>query len=126
VLRDEQVLPCTTTVRNIHGSEYALTVDAIKRHLRSPKIVRLAFNQWTSRNKLRIMLFIADSVDRNCTFGGVQLASQEGDQLFFSRVAKSLIMMCRGPSYWSNPSCTFECRAESCGAHRQPFALYYD
>jgi len=65
VLRDNLVLPFTTTLRNICHREYALTVDAIKKQLLPRNKVSLTLNGWTSMNKLAITSVIAYYMDRN-------------------------------------------------------------
>jgi hypothetical protein len=57
--RDDQVLLSTTTHNNICRSEYALTVDAIKKQLPIRNEISLALDGWTSTNKLTIMSVIA-------------------------------------------------------------------
>jgi len=84
VLRDDLVLPSTTTLRNICRREYALTVDAIKKQLPSRNKVSLALDGWTSMNKMAIMSVIAYYMDRNWALHKVQLAFDEINLLFFS------------------------------------------
>jgi len=58
-LRNDLVLPSATTLSNICGRESALTVDAIKKQSPSRNKVSLAYDGWTSTNKLAIRLVIA-------------------------------------------------------------------
>jgi len=51
-LRCDLVLPSCTTLRNICGREYALTLDAIKMKLQSQNKVSFALDWWTLKNKL--------------------------------------------------------------------------
>jgi hypothetical protein len=85
VLRDDVVLPSTTTLSNICRREYALTVDAIKKQLATRNKVSLALDGWTSTNKLAITSVIADYMDLNWALREVQLAFDEVNLLFFSR-----------------------------------------
>jgi len=84
-LRDDLVLPSATTLSNLCGREYALTVDAIKKQLPIGNKVSLALDGWTSTNKLAITSVIAYYMDPNWALHGVQLASDEVDRLFGSR-----------------------------------------
>jgi len=92
-LRDGLVLPSATTLSNICGREYALTVDAIKKQLPSRNKVSLGLDGWTSRHKLAIMSVIASYMDRNWAFRQVQLTFDEVDRLFFSRFESYLRML---------------------------------
>jgi len=83
-LRDHLVLPSATTLGNICRREYALTVDAIKKQLPLRNKVSLAWDGWTSPNKLAITSVIAYCMDRNWALSGVQLAFDEVDRLVFS------------------------------------------
>ena len=62
-LRNNLVLRSATTLRNICRSEYALTVDAIKKQLPVRHKVSLAYDRWTSTNKLAITSVIAYYMD---------------------------------------------------------------
>ena len=84
-LRDDLVLPSSTTLSNIRRREYALTVDAIKKQLPSQNKVSSALDGWTSTNKLALTSVIAFYMDRNRALREVQLASDDVDLLFFSR-----------------------------------------
>jgi hypothetical protein len=84
VLRDDLVLPSTTTLSNICRREYALTVDAIKKQFPIRNKVSLALDGWTSTNKLAITSVIAYYMDRNWALREVQLAITEVDRLFCS------------------------------------------
>ena len=64
-LRNDLVLPSTTTLSNMCQMEYALTVDAIKNQLPLRNKVSLALDRWTSTNKLAIMSVIAYYMDQN-------------------------------------------------------------
>jgi hypothetical protein len=79
------VLPSATTLSNICRSEYALTLDAIKKQLPLQNKVCLALDGWTSTNKLAITSVIAYYMDRNWALHEVQLAFDEVNLLFFSR-----------------------------------------
>jgi len=83
-LRDHLVLPSATTLGNICRREYALTVDAIKKQLPLRNEVSLAWDGWTSPNKLAITSVIAYCMERNWALSGVQLAFDEVDRLVFS------------------------------------------
>jgi len=83
-LRDDLVLLSTTALSNICRTEYALTVDAIKKQLPLRNQVSLALDGWTSPNKLPITSVIAYYMDRNWALHDVQLAFDEVDYLFFS------------------------------------------
>jgi hypothetical protein len=83
-LRDDVVLPSTTTLSNISRREYALTVDAIKKQLPIQNKVSLALDGWTSTNKLAITSVIAYYMDRNWALREVQLAFAEVNRLFCS------------------------------------------
>jgi len=109
-LRNDLVLPSTTTLSNICRREYALTVDAIKKQLPIRNKVSLALDGWTSTNKLAITSVIAYYMDRNWALGEVQLAFDEVNLLFCSRFESLLMMICQGPIYWSKASRTFEGR----------------
>jgi hypothetical protein len=85
-LRDILVLPSATTLSNICRMEYALTVDAIKKQLPSRNKVSLALDGWTSTNIFAITSVIADYMDRNWALREVQLAFNEVNLLFFSRL----------------------------------------
>jgi len=62
-LRDDLVLPSAMTLSKIWRREYALTVDAIKKQLPLQNKVSLAFDGWTSTNKLGITSVIAYCMD---------------------------------------------------------------
>jgi len=64
-LRDELVVPSTTTLSNIYRKLYALIVDAIKKQLPIRNKVRFALDRWTSTNKLAITSVIAYCLDQN-------------------------------------------------------------
>jgi len=49
-LRDDLVLPSTTTLSNICQKEYALTLDAIKKQLPLRNTVSSTLDGWTSTN----------------------------------------------------------------------------
>jgi len=83
-LRDDLVLPSATTLSNICQREYALTVDAIKKHLPSQNKDSLPLDGWTSRNKLTIKSVNAYYMDRNWALREVQLTFDEIARLFFS------------------------------------------
>jgi hypothetical protein len=83
-LRDDIVLPSTTSLSNISHRDYALTVDAIKKQLPSRNKVSLALNGWTSTKKLAITSVIAYYMDLNWALREVQLAVDEVNLLFFS------------------------------------------
>jgi len=84
-LRDDLVLPSSTTHSNIYRREYALTVDANKKQVPIQNKVSLALDGWTSTNKLAITLVIAYYMDRNWALREVQLAFNEVDCLLGSR-----------------------------------------
>jgi hypothetical protein len=83
-LRNDFVTQSTTTPIKICCREYTLTVDAIKKQLASQNKVSLAWDGWTSTNKLAIMLVIAYYVDRSWAMREVQLAFDVVECLFFS------------------------------------------
>jgi len=53
-LQDDLVLPSAITLSNICRSEYAQTVDAIKKQLPSRNRISLALDGWTSPKKVAI------------------------------------------------------------------------
>jgi hypothetical protein len=61
-------------------------VDAIKKQLPIRNKVSLALDRWTSMNKIAITSVIAYYMDRNWALREVQLAFDEVDRLFGSRV----------------------------------------
>jgi len=67
-LRDDLVLLSATTLSNMCRREYALTVHAIKQQLPLRNEVNLAFDGWTSTNKLAITSVIAYYMDLNWAF----------------------------------------------------------
>jgi len=83
-LRDDLVLPSTTSLSTICWREYALTVYAIKKQLLSRNKVSLALDGWTSTNKLAITLVIAHYMDQKWALREVQLEFDEVDRLVFS------------------------------------------
>ena len=83
-LRDDLVLPSTTTLSNICWREYVLTVDAIKKQLPSRNQVSLALDRWTSSNKVTITSVIAYYMNRHWAWREVQLGFDEVDCTFFS------------------------------------------
>jgi hypothetical protein len=84
-LWDDLVLPSNTTISNICQSEYALTVDVIKKQLPIRNEVSLALDRWTSTNKLAITSVIAYYMDRNWALREVQLAVDQVDSWFCFR-----------------------------------------
>jgi len=84
-LHSELVQPSATTLSNICRWEYALTVYVIKNQLPSQNNVSLAFDGWTSTNKLAIWSVIAHYMDRNWALHEVQVACDVVDRLLFSR-----------------------------------------
>jgi hypothetical protein len=64
-VRSDLVLPSASTLSNISGREYSLTVDAIKKQFPLRKNVILALDGWTSTNKLSTSLVIAYYMDQN-------------------------------------------------------------
>jgi len=83
-LHEYLVLTFATILSNIIHSEYALTVDAIKKQLPLWNKVSLAYDGWTSTTKLARMSAIAYYMDRNWALHDVQLAFDEVDRLFCS------------------------------------------
>jgi hypothetical protein len=83
-LRDDLFLPSTTTLSNINRSEYALTVDAIKKQMPWRNEVTLALDSWTSTNKLATMFVITYYMDPNWALHEVQLAFDKVDRLVCS------------------------------------------
>jgi len=75
----ELVLPSTMTITNICTTEYALTVDAIRKQLPTQNEVTLACAGWTLMNKLVITTVIASYGHRNCVLHQVQLTLNEFD-----------------------------------------------
>ena len=74
------------TLSNLRRKEYALTMDAIKKQLPIRNEVSLAFEGWTSTNKLGITSVIAYNMDQKWALRDIQLAFDEGDRLFSSRL----------------------------------------
>jgi len=62
-LRDDLVLPSGITISKICRRDYALTVDEIKKQLRSRHIVSLGLDGRTSTNNRAITLVIAYYLD---------------------------------------------------------------
>jgi hypothetical protein len=83
-LRDDLVLASATTLSNICRRESARTVDAIKKQLPIRNNFSLAFDGWTSTNKLAITSVIAYYMDRNWALREVQLTFDELDRLLCS------------------------------------------
>jgi hypothetical protein len=83
-LCDELVLLSAMTLNNICWRVYALTVDAIKKHLRLRNKVSLGVDESTSTNKLVITSVIAYYMDPNWALREVQPAFDEVDPLFCS------------------------------------------
>jgi len=110
-LRDDLVLPSTTTLSYIWRREYALTVDPIMKQLPSRNEVSFALDRWTSLNKLAITWVIAYYMDSNWALHEVQLTFDEVDRLFISPFESYLRMICAGPTYWNKAIRTFEGRA---------------
>jgi len=84
-LRDDLVPPSATTLSNICRREYALTLDAIKKHLPKGNEVSLALDRWKSMNKLATTSVIAYYMDRYWALGEDQLAFNEVVRLSGSR-----------------------------------------
>jgi len=84
-LREDLVLPSTTTLSNIWWGEYALTVDGIKKQWPIRNKLSLALDGWTSTNKLALTSVIGYYMDRNRALREVKLAINEVDRLFSSR-----------------------------------------
>jgi hypothetical protein len=83
-LRDDLVLPSTTTLSNICRRESAMTVYAIQKKLPLRNKVSLALDGRTSTNKLAITSAIAYYIDRNWALREVQLAFDDVNCLFCS------------------------------------------
>jgi len=107
-LHDDLVLRSASTLSNTCRHEYALSVDAIEKQLMSRNKVSLAFDGWTSTNKLAITSVITYFINLNSALCEVQLAFNEVDRLFFSCFESILRMTAQGPTYGSEASCTFE------------------
>jgi len=84
VLRNSSVLPSASTLSDICWREDALTVHAIKKQLPSGIQISLAFDGWTSTNKVAILSGFAYNIDRNWALHEVQLTFDVVDRLFFS------------------------------------------
>jgi len=125
-LRDDLVLPSATTLSNICPREYALTVDAIKKQLPVQNRVCLAFDGWTSTNKLAITSVIAYNMDPIWALHEVPLAFDVVDRLLYSRIESSLSMICQRRTYWSKTSGTLGGPAWSFWAYWRPFAWNYN
>jgi len=124
-LRDDLVLPSTTTLSNIWLGGYALAADAIEKQLPPRNKVSLALDGLTSTNKLVITSVTVHYMDRKWALCEVQLAFNEDDRLFSSRSNSYRTMIWQGPTYGRKDSCTYDGCAGSFGAHRRPFAGYY-
>jgi hypothetical protein len=85
-LHDDLVLSSARTLNKICQREYALTVDAIKKQLPIRNKVSLALDWWTSTNIVAITLVIAYYMDQNWALREVQLAFDEVNRLFCSRL----------------------------------------
>jgi len=84
VLCNDLVLQSATTLTNICWRQHPVTVNAIKKQLLSWNVVRLAWDGWTSMNKVAITLVIAYYMDRNGPLSEVQLALDKVECLLFS------------------------------------------
>ena len=84
--QSELVLQSSVTLSNLCGREYSLTVDGIKKQLRSRNKVSLGLDVWTSTNKLAITSVMACYIDRDWALHEVQLAFHEVDNLFLSYI----------------------------------------
>ena len=92
-LLDDIVLLSATTLSNICRREYAPTVDAIKKQLPLQNKVSLAFDGWTSTNKLAIASVMTYYMDRNWALREVLLAFDEVNRLFCSRFENKFRMI---------------------------------
>jgi len=120
-LRSKLVLPSASTLRNICGREYTLTVDAIKKQLLSRNRVSLALDGWTLTNKLIITSVIAYYKERNWVLRKVQLAFDEVDSSFIFYSKSSLKITRQGPTYGSTTNQTFEGSSWSFWTNWWPF-----
>jgi hypothetical protein len=93
------VLPCAISHWNICQREYALTVDVIKKPLPSWNEVSLAWDGWTTSNKVATMSVNVYSMDRNWGLPEIQLTRDEVDHLFFSPFECSIRVIGQGPTY---------------------------
>jgi hypothetical protein len=82
-LRIDIVVLSAATLSNSHLREYAPTVDAIMKQLLSWNEANLAWEGWTSTNKVAITMVITYYVDCNWTLCEVQLAFSEVDRLTY-------------------------------------------
>jgi len=112
-LRDDLLLQSTAPLCNICRREYALSMDAFKKQLLSWNRVSLAFDGWTSPNKLAITLVITYYMNRNWALCEVQFAINEVNRQFFPRFECDLQMIGQRPTYLSKASHTLEGRAWS-------------
>jgi hypothetical protein len=80
-LRDNLVLPSTTTLSNICRREFTLTVDAMKKQWPIRNKVSIALEGGTLKSKLAIMSVIACYMERNWALREVQIATDEVDRL---------------------------------------------
>ena len=81
-LCSELVLPSASTLSNLCGREYSLTVDAIKKQLPSRNRVSIASDGWISTKKLAITSVMVYYMDRKWALGEVLLTFDEVDILF--------------------------------------------
>jgi len=126
VLRHSSVLQSASTLSEICGREDALTVDAIKKQVPSGNQISLAFDEWTSTNKVAITSGFAYNIDRNWASHEVQLTFDVVDRLFFSPFQCWLRAIGQGPTYWSKDSRTFEGPSWSFSAYQRPFGWNFD
>jgi len=124
--RDKLVLPSASTWSNICRREYTMTLDAIKKQLRSRKKVSLALDGWTLRRKLALTSVCDYYKDRNWASREVQLAFDEVDSPFFSSFESTLRISGQDSTYWSTASQTLEGCSWSFWADWRPFPSDYN
>jgi hypothetical protein len=102
--------PSASNLINICRKAYLLTVDAIKKKLRSGNEVSLALNGGISTNRLFITSVTAYYMDQNWALQEVQLTFEECDCHFFWFPKSRLRIIGQGSTYWGKASDTFERR----------------
>jgi len=125
-LRSKLVLPSASTLRNSCWRKYTLTVDAIKKQLRSRNKVGLAFEGWTFTKKFAIMSIMVYYMNGNWMLREVQMAFNEVDRAFIPDFERSLWITCQGSIYRGKASWTVEGSSWSFWADRRLFSSNYN
>jgi len=122
----ELELLSASTLSNNRRKEYTVTVDAIEKQLRSRNKVSLAFDAWTSTNKIPIMSVIAHYMHRTCALREIPPAFDEVGSPLFTYFEISLRITGQGSTYGSTDSRTFEGSSWSLKADQWPFTWNFN